>query len=202
MFIVFEGIDGSGKTTVIKQVIKLLKKIPKYKKHIISTREPGGTNVGEDIRKIILKNYKKIDNITETLLYAASRRQHVIEKIKPNIKNKIILCDRFIDSSFVYQGFIHKLDIKKILQINSIAIENIKPDLTFVLDIDPKISLNRIVKRHQKKYFDLEKINFHQKAREAFLKISKNKNHILIKANEKISKIANIIYQEIMKILK
>lgn len=203
MFIVFEGIDGSGKTTIIKQVVKLLKKIPKYRKNIIFTREPGGTIIGEEIREIILKNYqKKIDNITETLLYAASRRQHIVEKIKPNLKNKIILCDRFIDSSFVYQGFIRGVDIEKIIKINSFATENIKPDITFVFDIDPKLSLKRIAKRHKKNHFDLEKISFHQKARQAFLKICKNKNHILIKADEKISQIANKIYQKIIKILE
>ena len=177
MFIVFEGIDGCGKTTIIKQVFKLLKKIPKYKNKILLTREPGGTKFGENIRKIILKN-QNLDNRTEALLYAASRRQHIIEKIKPNLKSKIILCDRFVDSSLVYQGFVHNLQIKKIWNLNMFAIEKIKPDITFVLDVNPEISLERIKNRCKIDRFDLKKINFHKKARQAFLKISqKKKSH-------------------------
>lgn len=201
MFIVFEGIDGCGKTTIIKQVAKLLKKIPQYKNKILITREPCGTKIGENIKKIILKN-PKIDNRTEALLYAASRRQHIVEKIKPNFKKKIILCDRFIDSSLVYQGLTHNLEIKKIWSINLFAIEKIKADITFVLDVNPKISAERIKKRKKVDRFDLKKIDFHQKAREAFLKISQEKNHILIDGNKKINEITTKIYNEIIKCLK
>ena len=201
MFIVFEGIDGCGKTTIIKQIAKLLKKIPKYKNKILVTKEPSGTKIGEKIRKIILKN-QKIDNRTEALLYAASRRQHIIEKIKPNLKNKIILCDRFIDSSLVYQGFIHNLQIKKICEINSFAVEKIKPDIIFILDVNPRISLERIKNRKKIDRFDSKNINFHKKARQAFLKISQDKKHILINGNKKIKEVTIKIYNEIIKHLE
>ena len=159
-FITFEGPDGSGKTTISTNVYQQLKT---EGFDVIYTREPGGSEIAEKIRDIILdpKN-TAMDEKTEALLYAASRRQHLIEKILPALKeNKIVICDRFVDSSLAYQGVGRGLGIENVLAINEFAIEGLYPDLTIFLDIDPIKGLTRIADRHYRDRLDQEQDHFH-----------------------------------------
>ena len=143
MFITFEGPEGSGKSSVLNYVYEKLKE-KKYK--VIKTREPGGTPISEQIRNIILdKSNTALDPKAEALLYAASRRQHLVEKIWPSLKDGyIVLCDRYLDSSLAYQGGARGLGIDEILNINNFATDKTFPDLTILFDIDPKLGLKRI----------------------------------------------------------
>lgn len=198
MFITFEGIDGCGKSTIISKIVELLKRTG-YK--VVATREPGGTKISEKIREIIIKS-KNMDSITEGLLYASSRRQHVVEKIIPSLKEKkIVISDRYIDSSLAYQGIGRKIGMKQILVINSINNKILWPDITFFLDVDPKIALERIKKRDKDNdRFDEESIVFRSEVRKAFLQIAKKyKNRIIvIDANRD----KQVIIKEIFKKIK
>ncbi|MBS4535907.1 dTMP kinase [Clostridium sp. D2Q-14] len=170
LFITIEGPDGAGKSTQIR----LLKEYFKNQgKDIIVTREPGGTDISEKIRDIILDN----DNITmadttEALLYAASRAQHVHEKIIPALKEgKIVICDRFVHSSLVYQGIARGLGIEEVRYINDFAIEGIKPDVTLFFDIYPEIALKRKTKNNKGDRLENEKADFHQRVYEGYKKL-------------------------------
>ena len=207
LFITFEGQDGCGKTTIINEVFKKLNKL--YPKKIFVTREPGGTNnpIGEKIRKIILsKDSRAMTPITEALLFAASRAQHINDFIKPNLKKKnIILCDRFIHSSLVYQGYSNKIEFKKIFTINQYALDKLWPNLIFLLLVKPKICLQRINKRnHQKNRFDIKTINYHQNIYDGYLEITKKypKNLIVIDAKQAIKKNVDLITKIILKKIK
>lgn len=201
MFITFEGGEGSGKTTAIKKIKALLEK-EGYQ--ILLTREPGGTPISEDIRNIILaKKNTMMDKRTEALLYAASRRQHLIEKIWPAIQEgKIVICDRYLDSSLAYQGAARKLGIDNVLNINLFATEGTYPNITFLFDIDPEIGLMRISKNSKREVnrLDLEKKEFHQTVRDAFLKLAKRykDRYIIIDA----SKSSEEIVKEVYKVIK
>ena len=174
MFITIEGVEGSGKSSSTNDVVNRLRK-EGY--DIITTREPGGTPIAEKIRDIILDvNNTNLDPRAEALLYAASRRQHLIEKVWPALKQgKIVICDRFIDSSLAYQGGARNLGIENITNINMFATENTWPDLTLLFDIDPELGLDRIRKNQGREVnrLDLEKIEFHKKVRETFLNLAK-----------------------------
>ena len=161
-FITFEGPDGCGKTTVATGVSEKLKEAG-YE--VVHTREPGGISISEDIRNIILdpKN-TMMDGKTEALLYAASRRQHLVEKVFPAIKQgKIVICERFLDSSLAYQGYGRELGFDEILNINLFAIDNTYPDLTIYLDLDEQVGLDRLKDRSFKDRLDQESIDFHHK---------------------------------------
>lgn len=170
LFVSFEGPEGAGKTTIINMMIEQLKKDGFQ---VISTREPGGIEIAEQIREVILnKKNTAMDARTEALLYAAARRQHLVEKVKPALEmGNIILCDRFIDSSLAYQGFARGLGIDEVLTINQFAIEDMMPRMTFYFDLDPKTGLERIHKNNGREVnrLDLENIEFHQKVREGYL---------------------------------
>ncbi|MBT2690800.1 dTMP kinase [Bacillus sp. ISL-47] len=172
MFITIEGPEGAGKTTIISLLAKRLG-AEGYK--ILQTREPGGIEIAEQIRGVILdKNNTKMDPRTEALLYAAARRQHLIEKVKPALeKGYVILCDRFIDSSLAYQGYARGLGIEEVFSINSFAIEGMMPKLTLYFDIEPEAGLERINqhKGREVNRLDLEKLDFHHKVREGYLKL-------------------------------
>jgi len=171
-FITFEGPDGSGKGTIIKYVKKFLEK---NKIDYILTREPGGIEISEEIREIILnKKHLNMDERTEALLYAAARRQHLIEIVIPALaKGKIVICDRFVDSSLAYQGFARGIGIDEVLKINQFAIDKLMPDLTIFLNVRPEVGLERINKSkvRKKDRLDLESIDFHKKVYEGYNKV-------------------------------
>ncbi|ALF09059.1 dTMP kinase [Parageobacillus thermoglucosidasius] len=173
-FFSFEGPEGAGKTTMIAMLESFLRE---KGFDVLATREPGGVRIAEEIRSIILNPaHTEMDGRTEALLYAAARRQHLLEKIIPAIKSgKIVLCDRFIDSSLAYQGFARELGMDEILQINQFAINGYFPTLTIYFDIDPKIGLERIQKNKQREMnrLDMENLSFHYKVREGYLKLAK-----------------------------
>lgn len=174
LFITIEGPDGAGKTTVLNELFPRLQMIAK--KEIIKTREPGGVLIAEKIRQIILNpDHRQMDERTEALLYAAARRQHLVEVIIPALnEGKIVICDRFVDSSLTYQGAGRRIGIKEIAQINEFATEGLEPDFTLYLDVDSDTGLRRI-QNHRKKdidRLDLEGLEFHQRVRHAYLKLA------------------------------
>lgn len=174
MFITFEGPEGSGKSSVLD---KICHQLEHDGFNVVKTREPGGTPISEQIRNIILdKSNTNLEPRTEALLYAASRRQHLVEKIWPALKEgKIVLCDRYLDSSLAYQGNARGLGYENILTINNFATENTFPDLTILFDIQPELGLERISKNSNREVnrLDLEKLDFHKKVREGFLELAK-----------------------------
>lgn len=164
-FITFEGPDGAGKTTIIRMVAEQFT-------NVLLTREPGGIDIAEQIRNVILaKENTAMDPRTEALLYAAARRQHLIEKVKPALdEGKIVLCDRFVDSSLAYQGYARGLGIDEVWAINQFAIEQMMPELTIYFDIEPELGLQRISKNKGREInrLDLEDLEFHQKVRQGY----------------------------------
>lgn len=168
-FITFEGPEGAGKSTIIKRIEEDL---IHEGFEVVLTREPGGIEIAEKIRSIILdKNHTMMDGRTEALLYAAARCQHLIEKVIPALEDgQIVLCDRFIDSSLAYQGFARGLGIDEVLSINQFAIDNHMPDLTLYLDVSPETGLNRIQKSKDREVnrLDLEAIDFHHKVHDGY----------------------------------
>ena len=174
MFITLEGPEGSGKTTAVNAAVRELEKLG-YS--IVRTREPGGTPIAEQIRNVILdKANTAMDPRTEALLYAASRRQHLVEKVWPAVKEgKIVICDRYLDSSLAYQGGARGLGIDNILNINMFATEGTFPDLTLLFDIEPEIGLARIAANATREVnrLDLEKLEFHKSVRNTFLDLAK-----------------------------
>lgn len=195
MFITFEGNEGSGKSTIIKLLEDKLKKSNiKY----ILTREPGGYNVSiaEDIRSILLnKKNNQMTDVTEALLFAAGRYQHITQLIKPAQEdNKLIICDRYLDSSIAYQGYARNLGIDYILNINKHALD-VLPDLTIYLDIDPKIGLHRVSKRSFKQdRLDSENMEFYKRVSDGYNKIFeifKNRKIVRIDASENIDVVLN-----------
>ena len=169
-FITFEGPDGSGKTTVATEVCKRLSSLG-YE--VVHTREPGGIAISEDIRNIILdpKN-TMMDSKTEALLYAASRRQHLVEKVFPAVKEgKIVICERFLDSSLAYQGYGRQLGFDEVLSINLFAIDNTYPDMTIYLDVDEEVGLSRLSDREFKDRLDQESVDFHHRVSEGYREV-------------------------------
>lgn len=174
MFITLEGPEGSGKTTAVNYAVS---KLEEMGYQIVRTREPGGTPIAEQIRNVILdKANTAMDKRTEALLYAASRRQHLVEKVWPALKEgKIVICDRYLDSSLAYQGGARGLGVDNVLNINMFATEGTFPDLTLLFDIEPEIGLARIAANANREVnrLDLEKLDFHNKVRESFLQLAK-----------------------------
>ncbi|KIL52433.1 dTMP kinase [Jeotgalibacillus campisalis] len=169
LFISVEGPEGAGKTTVIKELeLRLIDQ----GHSVLLTREPGGIEISEKIRGIILDpEHTKMDSRTEALLYAAARRQHLVEKVFPALeKGTIVLCDRFIDSSLAYQGHARGLGIDEVWGINQFAIDNRLPDCTLFFDIDPEAGMERIAQNNQREInrLDLEALSFHQKVYEGY----------------------------------
>ncbi len=172
IFITFEGPDGSGKTTAINEVIKYFENL---NFNIIKTREPGGSELAEKIRNLILDKDNPIDKHAEALLYAASRAQHINDTIKPALdKGEVVLCDRFIDSSLAYQGVARGLGIDEVLKLSEFAIQGILPDLTIFFDIAPKDAIQRIKDNRQREVnrLDLEKLSFHEKVYSGYKKVT------------------------------
>ncbi len=170
MFITFEGGEGSGKTSLIKEVSKWL---VENGKPTLTTREPGGSFIAEQIRKVLLDNNNlDMSPKTEALLFAASRVQHLEEIILPALKeNKIVLCDRYIDSSLAYQGYARGLGLEAILKANNFVLEYM-PNYTIYIDVDPEIGLSRAHQRGASNRLDNEALTFHKRVREGYLKVS------------------------------
>ena len=171
-FISFEGPEGAGKTTVIKEVYERLRN---EGKQVILTREPGGIRIAEKIREIILDNdHQEMDAKTEALLYAAARRQHLVEKVVPALREgTIVLCDRFVDSSLAYQGHARGLGIDEVLSINEFAIGDTMPDLTVFFDINPEVGLARIAanEMREENRLDKESLHFHELVYDGYLEL-------------------------------
>ncbi|KHE68044.1 dTMP kinase [Halobacillus sp. BBL2006] len=169
LFVTFEGGEGAGKSTMLHEIGKELQQ---QGYPVLETREPGGIEIAEQIREVILdRSHTKMDGRTEALLYAAARRQHLVEKVVPALQEgKIVLCDRFIDSSLAYQGYARGLGMDEVYKINDFAIENCMPALTLLFDIEPEEGLKRIAanKGREQNRLDLEKIEFHHKVYEAY----------------------------------
>lgn len=169
-FITLEGPDGSGKTTVADIICE---KLLADGIQVVHTREPGGIAISEDIRNIILdpKN-TMMDAKTEALLYAASRRQHLVEKVLPAVKQgKIVICERFLDSSLAYQGFGRQIGMDEVLGINLFAIDNTYPDMTIYLDVDEQVGLDRLKDRTFKDRLDQESIDFHHRVKQGYKEV-------------------------------
>jgi len=173
-FVTFEGCDGCGKTSVMDKVrnILLKKGYP-----VVITREPGGVDISEQIRNVILDNKNKNEDLkTEVLLYAASRRQHLVEKLLPLLNSgKLVLCDRFIDSSLAYQGYGRGIGFEKVKEINDFVLDGCWPDITYFLDVKPVDGLRRISrdKNHEENRLDLEKLEFHNRVYDGYKELVK-----------------------------
>jgi len=203
LFITFEGPDGSGKTTVSSYVVHQLISLG-Y--DIIHTREPGGVDIAEQIRHVILdpKN-TKMDVKTEVLLYAASRRQHLIEKILPALdEGKIVICDRFVDSSLAYQGVGRGVGFEEVYMINRFAIDDYMPDLTVYLDLSAQAGLDRIAGRKFLDRLDQEKINFHGLVVEGYQEVKRRfKDRIIVvNADQEIETVQKEAFEAVLKKVK
>ncbi|AQP54329.1 dTMP kinase [Vagococcus penaei] len=177
IFITIEGPDGSGKSTLIKELIPLIEKTCRVP--LCVTREPGGIDISEQIRQIILSpENSAMDDRTEALLYAAARRQHLVQKVLPALEaGKLVLCDRFVDSSLAYQGAGRQLGMEEVWQINQFAIQGTMPNLTLYLDVDAAVGLERINKGRKTSELDRldqEALAFHETVREAYLVLLDN----------------------------
>ncbi|MFD2761381.1 dTMP kinase [Lentibacillus juripiscarius] len=168
-FVTFEGGEGAGKSSILEAAASMLSD-KGY--DVLTTREPGGIEIAEKIRQVILdKTHTSMDARTESLLYAAARRQHLVEKILPALdKGKIVLCDRFIDSSLAYQGYARGIGVDDVYRINQFAIQDAFPDMTLFFDIKPGKGLARIEanENRERNRLDLENIQFHEQVYEAY----------------------------------
>ena len=205
LFVTFEGGEGSGKSSALKLLDERLRS---EGFQTVLTREPGGTPIAEQIRNVILdKANTKMDARTEALLYAASRRQHLVEKVWPAIKEgKIVLCDRYLDSSLAYQGGARGLGIDNVLNVNLFATEGTFPDITLLFDIEPELGLERIAKNASREVnrLDLEKIDFHRGVRKTFLELAKRypDRYVIIDASQTLDKVVEGAYRAIKARLK
>ena len=203
LFISIEGPDGSGKSTQIENIRKFFadKNI-----EIVFTREPGGTPIGERIREIILDNsFKEMDYMTEAMLYAASRAQHVAQIIRPALEaGKVVVCDRFVDSSIAYQGYGRHLG-EAVAVINSYAVKECMPDVTFLLKVDPDVGKTRIkANRETEDRLEHEKMAFHREVFEGYLELEKQYpgRIVGIDASMGIEEIRDEIYRKLEEIIK
>ena len=206
-FIVFEGVEGCGKSFQSK---KLLYNLKKKRIPALLTREPGGTKSAELIRNLILKDYfnhdskEKFDKYTDTLLYLAARNEHIKNKIDPALKKKsVVICDRFTDSTLAYQVYGKNVNINFINNIHKFILGKIKPNLTFVLKVSTETSKKRLKKRKTKNRYDNFAQNFYSKAQNSFLKIAKNKkNYFVLNSSKNDSNLEKKIFKIVSAYLK
>ena len=179
MFITLEGIEGSGKTTQISQLVKFLEK---RGMDCVATRQPGGTLIGESIRSILLDpTNHALEPLAELLLYMADRAQHINELIRPALKEgKAVVCDRYFDATLVYQGFARGLNIDLIRQLHQLLFKDLKPDITLLLDLSPQVGLKRAWQQldtgqrsGDESRFEAEKVVFHEKVRAGYLELAR-----------------------------
>ena len=194
--LVFEGIEASGKSTSLKKTIKYLKtKKIKY----VSFREPGGTNLSEKLRSLMLNKKSALSNKTDLFLLMASRSENVDKILKKNYKKKVILIDRFIDSTLAYQVYGKKVSLRFINNIHKQILGKIKPDITFVLKVKKNSFLKRLRKRKTRNRYDNFPVKFYIKAQNAFIKLSRNKkDHIVLDSSENTT----LLQKKIFKIIK
>lgn len=189
-FITFEGPEGSGKTTQVRR-------LGGHLRDAVVTKEPGGTPVADQIRAILLHPDNPMDALTELLLYAASRRQHVVEVIRPAIEQgKVVLCDRFTDATLAYQGFGRLLDLDRLRSLNAWVTDSLVPDATLLFDIDERVGLERARGRNARSAnaegrFEAEDLRFHRRVREGYLALAKAepKRFIVIDASGSIDEV-------------
>jgi len=201
LFITFEGPDGSGKTTQIERVAKWLEQL-NY--NIVCTREPGGTKSAEKIRQIVLDPCLPIKAEAETLLYLAARAEHVEKVIAPALlAGKIVLCDRFSDSTFVYQGITRGMDLKVLRLMDAFATKGLKPDVTFILDGLPELLVARRQKRGIQDRFELEGLDFQQKVRAGFRQLAQEEQERIkvINALQELDDVTMDIITQVKKLL-
>ena len=207
-FVTFEGIEGSGKSF---QNIKLYKNLKKLKIFPILTREPGGTKGAEKIRNLILEDYfkfspkDKFDKYTDTLLYLAARNEHIRNKIMPSLaRKKVVLCDRFVDSTIAYQIYGKGVDNNFVSFIHKYILKNLKPDLTFILTVNLSKAMQRLRKRKKKNRYDKFSVNFYKKAQNSFIRLArKNKKRYFVIDNSNDSpEIEKIILNKFMSVYR
>jgi dTMP kinase len=207
LFVTFEGIEGSGKSY---QCRKLHKELRKKNLSVILTREPGGTKSAEKIRKVILEDYfasdskEKFSKYTDTLLYLAARNEHVQNIIRPAIsKKKIVICDRFIDSTLAYQVYGKGVSKNLVDSIHKFILGNIKPDLTFVLKVNISKALQRLKKRKKKNRYDKFSKNFYVRVQNAFIKIARKnaKKYCIVDNSEDSTKTEGVILDKFIQFL-
>jgi dTMP kinase len=208
MFISLEGIEGSGKTTQINHISRFLENMGHQ---CVTTREPGGTKIGEKIRSILLDpENKSMDPMAELLLYVSDRVQHIKELINPALsEGKTVICDRYFDATLVYQGYARGLDMMMITRLHELVLEGLKPDITFLLDLSPKIGLSRAwaqigngSRSGDETRFEKEALSFHEKIRAGYLELARLKPHRfrLIDASQKINKVQRAIEKVLISI--
>ena len=194
MFITFEGVEGCGKST---QIDLLARELKDRGFDVLATREPGGTPVGEAIRAILLdRDHADMSPMTEVLLYAASRAQHVDQVIRPALKEgKIVVCDRFADSTTAYQGAARQLGVELISQLHSMATRRVWPDLTIVLDLDPRIGMERVVQKRALDRLEHEPMSFHDSVRQSFVALAGHEPERMrvVDASQSVEEVAAIV---------
>jgi dTMP kinase len=197
-FIAFEGGDGAGKSTQVKLLATALQ----GSRDVVVTREPGGSDVAEHIREVLLNPNHRIDGITEALLFAAARADHVSKVIKPALdRNNVVISDRFVDSSIAYQGVARGLGITEVRDLNLLATNNLVPDLTIVLDVSTDAGLARAQEPNR---MENEGADFHEIVKDAFIELAKQEpaRYLVVSAHQSREVIAETILQEVQKRLK
>jgi len=201
LFITLEGGEGAGKTTAFHL---LKERLNQLNKKVLYTREPGGIPIAERIREVILDPiHTEMDARTEALLYAASRRQHLVEKVLPALaRGEIVICDRFVDSSLAYQGYARGLGMDEVWEINRFATHGTMPEITFWFDIEPEIGLNRIAanRAHEVNRLDQEKLSFHEKVREGYRILAERDPDRIVRLDASLS--PEQIVQAMMDVLR
>ena len=203
MFITFEGIEGCGKTT---QIDLLFEHLLGKGYRVTKTREPGGTGLGESIRGVLLQRELRVLPLSELLLFMAVRAQHVEEKILPVLSGGgIVLCDRFIDATYAYQGYGRGIDLGIIGTLNRLATKGVMPNLTILLDCDVEMGLGRkLVHNPEKDRFEKEDVSFHEKIRSAYLKLAEEdqRRFFVVDGRQGIDDIHRIISEKVVRLLE
>lgn len=197
-FISVEGGEGSGKSTLLSRLKKLFedKKVP-----VVFSFEPGGTELGKEIRESLIKNRNFFSARAEALLYAAARAQHIDELIIPSLQGgKHVIVDRFVDASLAYQGVARKLGLKRVRDLNEWATNGLYPDRTYLLDLDPQIGLSRAKSRQALDRIEREALSFHQQIRSAYLSLSKMhpERYVLIDASQKPDEVFGLVQKDLL----
>ena len=201
MLITFEGIEGSGKST---QVELLNDYLVSKGQTVVRTREPGGSLFGEALRKVLLQGDMNIFPLSELLVFMAMRAQHVEQVILPALQErKIVLCDRFVDATYAYQGYGRSIDLGIIETLNRLVTKGIRPNLTILLDVEVETGLTRKALHATMDRFEKEALSFHQKIKDAYMKLSKEdpKRFFVVDGNREQSAVQDIIKKKVEKLI-